>query len=291
MGGDYFKSFDGTEIYYEIRKKSPIMPRVSFIHGQSGGNFTMLQNQIDFVSDRGCTTLAFDLRGGGRSELMNGRGKEFYSLENLAKDFIGLLDHTEIEKTNVVAYSLGTTIALKAFEIKPEAIDSLTLLHPTYSPFQTTSKRNKFIIQIGLCAFLENSFSKTFSIINKIRGVKERELFEYKPFVGISDYINFRYLMTRTPEELNSRLNFSNNRLKWGVEKTLLDEIDAPVLCISGSKDIWVLPSAAEEIAQRVQDGKVKIFQGHKHDAVYANPEPINQEIWEFLKSLEKFKI
>jgi len=277
----YFKSFDDSQIYYNLYNSKFDKPFVTFVHGHSGGNFTMFNHQIEAVS-KDYNVLAFDLRGGGRSELSNGK-KDFYSLENFARDTLGLMEHLEIERTHLLGYSLGTTIALKVFDMQPEVIDSLILLNPTYNLLGNTCLINQMIVRSGLCSILEHSINYTAAFINKLKGV-EPTLFDYLNVRGENSYINFTFLKTRTPEELMSRLNLVKNRIKWNIEE-VIDKIDVPLFCISGSKDIWTMPSAAKEIVQRAKtDSEAVIIEGNGHAALYLNPEPITKEVLDFLK-------
>ncbi|MEK6951795.1 MAG: alpha/beta hydrolase [Nanoarchaeota archaeon] len=287
MKKDYFESLDKTKIYYEFDFEGKTSkPIVTFIHGQSGGSLNMLKSQIEYLGKK-YSTLAFDLRGGGFSDLADNK-KDFFSLEKLSDDLIGLLEHEKIDKTHLVGYSLGSAIALKTFEKKPKAIESLVLLNPTYNPLKTTSSLNKFIVKTGISSFFEYSISYTTMFVNTLRGVKEKTHFDYtsKKQGRVAGYIDFNFLKTKTPEELKSRLKLIKQRLKWDVED-VLDKINIPLLCIGASEDIWTLPSAAIEIASRA-NGRYKIIVGNTHESVYANPEEINKEIIEFIDSIEE---
>jgi len=282
----HFTSFDDSQIYYNLINSHSEREFVTFIHGQSGGNFSMLQHQIEYVA-KNYNVLAFDLRGGGRSELA-GKRENFYSLENFARDTIGLMEYFDINKAHLIGYSLGTTIALKVFDMKPDIVDSLILLHPAYNLLGNTSLRNQIIVHSGLCSFLENSISYTSALINRLRGVNKRTVFDYSNINGMNSYINFSFLVSRTPEELMSRLQLVRNRIKWNVEE-IIDKIDVPLLCISGDKDIWIDPSAAEEIVQRARvDSEAIIIKGNGHGAVYLNPEQITKEVLNFLEKQTK---
>ncbi len=288
MNQGIFESFDGTGIFYteNLNNSHGNLPKIpiTFIHGQSGGNHTMLKHQMNCV-EKDYPVLAFDLRGGGRSDLKP--NQEDYSLENLAKDALGLLEHRKVQKTNIVSYSLGTTIALKLFELCPEKINSLVLLHPTYNPLKTTGKLNQFIVNSGLNTVFENTVAYTFALINRLKGVNQMSYMDYTKLeikTGIGSYVNTDYIKSRTPKELLTRVKFAFARLQWDVEE-VLKKVDVPVLCISGGADSWTLPSAAEEIASRVQNGRCKIFPGNKHSAIYDHePKEINEVILEFLK-------
>ena len=285
MKKGYFTSFDGTKIYYEFQDRHKnFKPVVSFIHGGCGGNMSVFESQREFLGGE-YPTLAFDLRSGGLSDLGNG-DKSFYEMDNFARDFFGLLKHEKIERTHVVAYSTGTTIAIKAYDIHPEPILSLSLLNPTDNPIGNTCRFNQFMVHSGLCSLLENFFNGIAIGINSFRDVP-RTHYKFKPEIkkGIASYVDWDYLLSRTPEELKSRLGLVKERFSWNVED-IVENIDVPTLCIGASKDIWTLPETAESIARRVKNGKGKaiIVEG-EHGGIYTNPREINEHLLEFISS------
>lgn len=284
MNEGIFTSFDGTHIFYvENLNGAAGKTPVAFIHGQSGGNHTMLKRQMERIAGE-YPVLAYDLRGGGKSDLKPRR--EDYSLDAMARDALGLMAHKKIERTHLVGYSLGTTIALKIFEMNPRRVASLVLLHPTYNPLKTTGRLNRFIVRSGLNYVFETTIAGFFAMLNRLRGVESTYLDYTKLRIstGIGSYVNWDYIKTRTPRELFTRTQFAYARLKWDAEDVLA-KVDVPVLCVAGGADSWTLPSAAVEIASRVKNGRCEIIPGNLHSAIYAgDSERINGYIMDFLK-------
>ena len=286
MNEGIFTSFDGTHIFYvENLSGTAGKTPVTFIHGQSGGNHTMLKRQMERIA-REYPVLAYDLRGGGNSDLKP--RQEDYSLDTMARDALGLMAHKKIERTHIVGYSLGTTIALKVFEMNPRLVASLVLLHPTYNPLKTTGRLNRFIVRSGLNVVFEITVAGFFAMLNCLRRVESTYLdyTKLKISTGIGSYVNWDYIKTRTSKELLTRTRFAFARLKWDAED-VLEKVDAPVLCVAGGADSWTLPSAAVEIASRVKNGRCEIITGNLHSAVYAGDSgKINGHIMDFLQKV-----
>ncbi|MGH9977359.1 MAG: alpha/beta fold hydrolase [Nitrososphaeraceae archaeon] len=69
------------------------------------------------------TVIIFDNRGAGEST----NGTMEYSITQLANDTAGLLDALEIEKADILGYSMGSFIAQELALMKPDRVDRLVL--------------------------------------------------------------------------------------------------------------------------------------------------------------------
>src|SRR6185437_5597609 len=89
----FFKSFDGTRLYYEVRGNGrPIV----FAYG-IGCLINHWQHQIKTLSGP-YQTIVFDYRGHHKSELPVDREK--MSIDSIARDLHALMDHLEIEQAS-----------------------------------------------------------------------------------------------------------------------------------------------------------------------------------------------
>lgn len=105
-------------LYYETKGTGhPLL----FISGLGGGSWSWY-NQVPYFQEY-YWTITFDNRGAGRTDMPPGP----YSMEQLARDTICLLDHLKIEKTFVVGLSMGGMIALELAAMAPERIKALVL--------------------------------------------------------------------------------------------------------------------------------------------------------------------
>ncbi|MEJ0102476.1 MAG: alpha/beta fold hydrolase [Bacteroidota bacterium] len=102
----YLTSFDGTEIYYEVRGKGEAVILVhGFIVNSQSWKSTALYN--DLVSS-GYKVIILDQRGNGRS----GKPHDSTAYENdaEAKDIMALAKKLGVKKYNAVGYSRGSII-------------------------------------------------------------------------------------------------------------------------------------------------------------------------------------
>ncbi len=118
----YFRSYDGTKIYYEVRGEGePIV----LIYG-----IACLINhwhfQIEELSKKH-KVICYDLRGHHKSDVPMNVGS--LSLESLGKDLSHLLRELNIKKAHIVGHSFGAQVILKAYELYPQIFKSLIFVN------------------------------------------------------------------------------------------------------------------------------------------------------------------
>ena len=117
------QNFDPNQNHYFFNKKNSI-PLV-FIHGV-GLDHQMWNKQVDYLSE--FSILTYDLLGHGKTPF----DKDKISLKDFSNQLLGLLDHLEIEKINLVGVSLGSLIALDFSSHFQNKVEKLILIGTTY---------------------------------------------------------------------------------------------------------------------------------------------------------------
>jgi pimeloyl-ACP methyl ester carboxylesterase len=105
----YFKSFDGTKIYYEVRGTGmPVVLVHGFIvNGESWKRTTLFNDLLN----GGYKVISLDMRGNGKSDKPHTAAA--YENDAEAKDIMGLLDQLGINEYHVVGYSRGSIIVAR----------------------------------------------------------------------------------------------------------------------------------------------------------------------------------
>ena len=116
-------NFDPNQNYYLFNKKDTV-PLV-FIHGV-GLDHQMWGHQISYFNE--CSTLTYDLLGHGKTPCY----KEKLSLKDFSNQLLILLDHLDIDKINLVGFSLGSLIALDFSSTFQKKVEKLILIGTTY---------------------------------------------------------------------------------------------------------------------------------------------------------------
>ncbi len=113
------------QIHYEAHGSGhPVV----LIHG---GTVSFKHNYADFgwiesLNSSGLQVIGLDLRGHGKS------GKphdvESYGTSNLASDVVAVLDQLSLTRVSLIAYSIGTAVALNLLQSAPERFDRAALI-------------------------------------------------------------------------------------------------------------------------------------------------------------------
>lgn len=113
-----FADVNGTRLFYdESGEGEPLI----CVMGLGTDHLGWAMQRRDFSAR--FRTIVFDNRDVGRSDIAT----EPYTLEDLARDTLGLADHLEIERFHLLGLSLGGAIAQTVAIAAPERLLSLTL--------------------------------------------------------------------------------------------------------------------------------------------------------------------
>jgi 3-oxoadipate enol-lactonase len=113
---------NGIELYYEVHGDGPA---VVFAHGAGGNHLSWWQQVPVFARQYRC--IIFDHRGFGQSpDVPNGPGSQAY-----VNDLKGLLDHLKIDRTSLVAQSMGGRTCLGFTIEHPDRVQALVMADTT----------------------------------------------------------------------------------------------------------------------------------------------------------------
>lgn len=105
--GQFYTSFDGTKIYYEVKGNGyPVILIHGFCGTGEGWKKSILYNNL---LKGGYKVILVDLRGNGQSDKPHSDAA--YSNDAEAKDIMGLMTSLNVTKYNIVGYSRGSIIA------------------------------------------------------------------------------------------------------------------------------------------------------------------------------------
>lgn len=103
---NFFTSFDGNKIYYEVKGSGKA---VILIHGFVVNSESWKKTQLyTDLPDAGFKVITIDLRGNGKSDKPH--NPEAYENDAEAKDVMKLADHLGLDEYHVVGYSRGAII-------------------------------------------------------------------------------------------------------------------------------------------------------------------------------------
>jgi 3-oxoadipate enol-lactonase len=253
---------NGTTIHYTLEGPGHA-PIVMMSHSLlcSGA---MWDAQMSALADY--QVLRVDMRGHGASSTPG----DDYTLEQIADDYIALMDHLEIEKVHFIGLSIGgmigQTFALKA----PERLLSITLSSTMSGiPAAAASMWDERIALAkaeGMEAHVESTIGRWFSdsfcaehpeLVDPIR-----ELIRTTSVDGFSGCCR-----------AISRLNLTDK----------LSAIKLPTLIIAGENDPGATPAVAEVIHQNIAGSELVVIDDTLHLCNIEKPDVFNRAITDFL--------
>jgi pimeloyl-ACP methyl ester carboxylesterase len=226
IDSNYFSSFDGTKIYYEVRGEGkPVLLVHGFIVDGSSWKRAALYNDL---LHEGYKVITLDMRGNGKS----GKPHDSTAYENdaEAKDIMLLMDLLKIKQYSVVGYSRGSIITARLMVL---------------------DKRIKDAVLGGMGAGFTNPlWPRRIMFYHALRGDSVPQL------KGLVDYVQ--------QQKLDQLALAYLQRSQPSTSKEALSKVTQPVLVISGSEDAD--NGSAAELAKLLSNSAVAIVPGdHNH--------------------------
>lgn len=121
---------DGVTIAYGVRG-DPTAPPVLLLMGNGCGSSLWTDSFCERLAQGGRRVIRFDYRDTGLSTHVEDFGRHPYSLDDLAQDALGLLDHLGVSRAHLVGLSMGGFLAQRLALFHPERVRSLTSMMST----------------------------------------------------------------------------------------------------------------------------------------------------------------
>jgi pimeloyl-ACP methyl ester carboxylesterase len=216
--------------------------------------------------------ITYDLRGQGQSE-MTPLGLD---LDTLAEDAAALIAELGIGPVHVVAFSMGTFIAMRLAARRPEMLRSLTLIGPSADAEEASNlPRYKALIAFvrlfgpGLAAgpLMKILFGATWLANPAVR--TERE--------------HWRGVLRALPRTLARAAAASAGRQ---AIRDLLPAIKAPTLIVSGTEDRPISPERATRVHQGIVGSRFVAIPETGHAVMIEQAETFNTLLAGFLREV-----
>lgn len=268
-------SFDSTKINYALTKISQNNKYLIFLHG-AGGDLTAWNKERSNCHKKGYSTLAIDLRGHGKSGRPN--HLEDYDLENFAKDVYEVLKQEKITNFVLVGHCFGGMIAMMFHKLFPKLAEAYILIDTTYkAPKRLRLIFHKNLLFVHLLNYLlKYKKSKTNNFVHN----------NFEKFTGTGDWNIKRILADIMHTTFKSWIFTYQNISKFDAIETMKN-IEQRVLIIEGENDTIFNVLKAKEIHNLIKKSELNIIPNANHIIILNNPQEIEIEIFNFLKSLK----
>jgi pimeloyl-ACP methyl ester carboxylesterase len=230
---------------------------IVLIGGYASGYWQSWAKYLPVLSER-YRVLAFDSRGSGSTDAPDAP----YTVEMMADDTLGLMDHLRLERAHIIGRSLGGCIAQAIALRRSRAVRSLTMT----STFARMGNRGRALVAHWIDTVTTLGFPKFFEY-----------LMTYFFSAGFYD---------RRPEEVRRAIDglLSAPRSVVGFRHTghavvnhdvmdRLGDISAPTLLLCGADDLITPASHTEEMGRRMPNAEVYIIAHAAHGFLTERPE------------------
>lgn len=246
-----YAKVNGIELYYEEHGSGPA---IVFAHGRGGNHLSWWQQIPAFVRDYRC--IVFDHRSFGYSLDTQSAGQDAF-----VADLAGLLDSLSIERTHLVAQSMGGRTCLGFVLAHPQRVDRLVLAGTTAGVVDPELSR--LVATIGPAP--EDLLQRVLSA-----GFKERE-----------PVLTFLY---RQIEMLNHAKNKPTRLVARGPGRDDLKRCRVPTLFIVGDQDPLAPEPAIRLMCDWLPEARMEVIKAAGHSSYFEQPAEFNRLVRAFLR-------
>ena len=259
-------SVHGIKISYEIRGEGEPLVLLMGL-GAPGSKW---EPHIQ-AYERHFQTIAIDNRGSGRSDRPRA---DIYTIEDMAKDAIGVMDHLGIESAHFNGISMGGAIAQHVAIHYPQRVRSLILTNT-----------------LPYCSV---SFRRAIELLRDANGVLDRAHFTrlLQWIIYASEYQQHNEHALLEAEKADAEYEFPmpsyafnaqcNGLLQHNALQDL-QKIHAPVLVAAGDADLFIPPWHTMEMMDALPNAEIYMCKGGGHVQHWEQPEAYNRVTLDFL--------
>jgi pimeloyl-ACP methyl ester carboxylesterase len=267
-----FATIGDVELCYE-RFGDPADPAVLLVMGLGTQMIAWHEDFCGMLVDRGFHVIRFDNRDCGRStrfdsvpppgivELLRRRPRRLaYTLDDMADDAAGLLEHLEIERAHVVGASMGGMIAQVLAARRPERVASLVSIMSSVG--SRWSGQPAFRVYPLLLRPLPRDRDAYIKAAEKVFRVIGSPGFP-RDEAQVRDLLGRSYDRGLTAAGTGRQMAAI---LASGNRTAALRRITAPTLVIHGTADKLVSVSGGRATARAIPGARLMVIEGMGHD-------------------------
>ena len=258
------ENFDSNQNHYFFNKKGTI-PLV-FIHGV-GLDHQMWKPQINNLNE--FSTITYDLLGHGKTPCK----KEKLTLNDFSSQLIEILEHLQINRINLIGFSLGSLIALDFISNYQNKVDKLILIGTTY-------KRSKEEKSLVLDRYNQAKLNKPISKQALKRWFSDDYL-EKNP----KTYELFMNILNKQPEDHKNFLKAYDLFANHYDDFEAIKKIDRKTLVMTGSNDVGSTPAMSKELVKDLVNSTYIEIKNGKHLCSIECADDVNMNIKNFINN------
>lgn len=261
-------------IYYESYGNGFPLIMINGLAGTINGfkSFKSIFNLFISVFSKNFKTIIFDNRGIGQTDDVD----KLYTIKKLADDVVGLTEALNLEKANIMGFSMGGMIAQELMINYPEKIEKSVIGATHY----------------GIPKYIMPSEEVTNTMMRNQEGLSPEEIIKNQiSLTYTGDFIknNPNFINTAIQTYISNPVSpkvyqkQTNAILRFNTSRRL-KKVQVPTLILHGKHDVLVPVRNAEILAELIHGSKLKIFENSAHALIVEEPEEVFNEILNFIK-------
>ena len=258
------ENFDPNQNHYFFNKKDTI-PLV-FIHGV-GLDHQMWKPQINNLNE--FSTITYDLLGHGKTPCK----KEKLTLNDFSSQLIEILEHLQINRINLIGFSLGSLIALDFISNYQNKVDKLILIGTTY-------KRSKEERSLVLDRYNQAKLNKPISKQALKRWFSDDYL-EKNP----KSYELFMNILNKKPEDHKNFLKAYDLFANHKDNLQAIQKITSKTLIMTGTDDPGSTPTMSKELVKDLANSSYIEIKRGKHLCSIEYADDVSMNIKNFINN------
>lgn len=251
-----------------------------FLHGFPESSYGW-RHQIDYFAKRGYRVLVPDQRAYHLSE--KPLELSAYSLENLAKDVIALIDHFKRERAVVVGHDWGAVVAWWTANRFPQRLEKMVALnvphHQVFKRFIARTWKQKRLSWYILLFQIPYLAEKIYFRLGLKSMVKSSLPGTFSP----EDLEIYRKTWAREGA-LTGMMNWYRAAFRCPPQKLQDYRIQVPTLLLWGKKDAFLMHEMAQPSVDLCEKGRLVFLEEATHWLQHEFPEKVNELIREFIE-------
>ncbi|MEN8121423.1 MAG: alpha/beta hydrolase [Bacteroidota bacterium] len=280
---DYVIS-DSLKIWYEcISPEDSIKGNVLLFMGISNDAMGWPPEFLKLLVDSGYRVIRYDYRSTGMSDWIEDYQKSPFSLRDLGKDAVTILDTLKIQKAHLVGVSLGGMVAQDFAIFYPERTSSLSsimssgnIIDPELPGISKTTILK--LIKIGIRYNIIKNEKNTIKLNLTARTILRGSSLNEKDIKEISEQVLYN-MRKRNGYNIKSSEQHQAATLQSGSRYDKLKNINIPILLIHGEKDPLIPIEHSKKLASIIPHAKTRWFQGLGHDIPHEYTDSVSNEL------------
>lgn len=258
-------------IFYKKKIAAPDAEWIVMIHGM-GGSINTWKYQVEAL-DKEYNLFLFDLDGHGNSDY-NEESTD-YKPYQMAVMLNELLEKEKISEFHIVAFSLGTEVAMEYVRLFPDKIKRLVLGGPVLNCSLAKKGLFRFARFLSIVLPLKISYGICARIIMPKKNHKRgRSIFIREALkMRKKAFTSWLVKLSGTKQKINQYVDAINSNL-------------IPTIFITGNEDYMFL-KGTRKLASRINNSSLEVIADCGHICVIEKRDIFNEETIKFLKNID----